>query len=430
MNELKKIASRYNHFLILILITLMSFLAIKTYQDYKKREIGSFEKLFNNSYLLKSSKAYLDNFSPRFKTIIYSVNQGDSFNKILNFIDIPNDEKIKINDVISKNKKISNLSENQIIKFKIEFLDPVKVLEIELEIDKSKKLSLVRNKTSDNFDFKETTKILKKIITYKESKITSSLYSSAINEGISPNIIVNFARIYGFQIDFQRDIWRNDSFQIMYENFLNDNDEVVDDGNIIYANLILQGKEYPLYFFKTKKLSDHFDENGQSIKKTLMKTPINGARLSSSFGKRKHPILGFTKMHTGTDFAAPTGTPIMASGDGVVTRAGWCGGGGNCVKIKHNNVYSTVYAHMSKFGRGIKKGARVKQGQTIGYVGSTGMSTGPHLHYEVIENGKKINSQKLKLPSGKILKGEERKMFEIAKIKTNVMKSELISKLF
>jgi len=430
MNELKKIASRYNHFLILILITLMSFLAIKTYQDYKKREIGSFEKLFNNSYLLKSSKAYLDNFSPRFKTIIYSVNQGDSFNKILNFIDIPNDEKIKINDVISKNKKISNLSENQIIKFKIDFLDPVKVLEIELEIDKSKKLSLVRNKTSDNFDFKETTKILKKIITYKESKITSSLYSSAINEGISPNIIVNFARIYGFQIDFQRDIWRNDSFQIMYENFLNDNDEVVDDGNIIYANLILQGKEYPLYFFKTKKLSDHFDENGQSIKKTLMKTPINGARLSSSFGKRKHPILGFTKMHTGTDFAAPTGTPIMASGDGVVTRAGWCGGGGNCVKIKHNNVYSTVYAHMSKFGRGIKKGARVKQGQTIGYVGSTGMSTGPHLHYEVIENGKKINSQKLKLPSGKILKGEERKMFEIAKIKTNVMKSELISKLF
>ena len=152
MNELKKIASRYNHFLILILITLMSFLAIKTYQDYKKREIGSFEKLFNNSYLLKSSKAYLDNFSPRFKTIIYSVNQGDSFNKILNFIDIPNDEKIKINDVISKNKKISNLSENQIIKFKIDFLDPVKVLEIELEIDKSKKLSLVRNKTSDNFD--------------------------------------------------------------------------------------------------------------------------------------------------------------------------------------------------------------------------------------------------------------------------------------
>ena len=152
------------------------------------------------------------------------------------------------------------------------------------------------------------------------------------------NTIIELARIYGFQIDFQRDIWKNDTFQIMYESYLNDKDEVVDNGNIIFANLILQGKEYPLYYFKSDKLSDHFDENGQSIKKTLMKTPINGARLSSSFGKRKHPILGFTKMHTGTDFAAPTGTPIMASGDGVVVRAGWCGGGGNCVKIKLINT--------------------------------------------------------------------------------------------
>tara|TARA_B100002051_G_C16297968_1_gene421403 strand:- start:157 stop:597 length:441 start_codon:yes stop_codon:yes gene_type:complete len=144
---------------------------------------------------------------------------------------------------------------------------------------------------------------------------------------------------------------------------------------------------------------------------------------------RKHPILGFNKMHRGTDFAAPTGTPVMASGDGTIKKAGWCGGGGNCVKIKHNSTYSTVYAHLSKFGRGIKKNVKVKQGQVIGYVGNTGMSTGPHLHYEVIENGKKVNSQTLKLPSGKILKGEERKKFEISKIKTNVLKSELIAKL-
>jgi murein DD-endopeptidase MepM/ murein hydrolase activator NlpD len=164
------------------------------------------------------------------------------------------------------------------------------------------------------------------------------------------------------------------------------------------------------------------------MRKTLMKTPINGARLSSSFGKRKHPILGFNKMHTGTDFAAPKGTPIMASGNGIITRARWCGGGGNCIKIKHNSKYQTVYAHLSKFARGIKKGVRVKQGQIIGYVGSTGLSTGPHLHYEVIENGIKINSQKLKLPSGKILKGKSRKLFEVNKIKTDVLKSELISK--
>ena len=159
-----------------------------------------------------------------------------------------------------------------------------------------------------------------------------------------------------------------------------------------------------------------------------MKTPINGARLSSSFGMRKHPISGFNKMHQGTDFAAPMGTPIMASGDGKIVRARWCGGGGNCVKIKHNSTYSTVYAHMSKFGRNIKEGKRVKQGQIIGYVGSTGKSTGPHLHYEVIENGKKINSQTLKLPSGKILKNKERELFEINKIKIDVLKSELIAK--
>ena len=159
-----------------------------------------------------------------------------------------------------------------------------------------------------------------------------------------------------------------------------------------------------------------------------MKTPINGARLSSSFGMRKHPILGYNKMHQGTDFAAPTGTPIMASGSGVILKAGWCGGGGNCVKIRHNSTYSTVYAHMSKFARGIKKGVRVTQGQIIGYVGSTGMSTGPHLHYEVIQNGKKINSQTLKLPSGKKLKGDAREKFEIAKIKIDVLKSELIDK--
>ena len=247
--------------------------------------------------------------------------------------------------------------------------------------------------------------------------------------GIKPNIIIEFARLYGFQVDFQRDIWKNDSFQIIYEEFVDEKDKVVDTGQILFANLNLQNTDYQLYMYEyDEKKIDYFDENGKSIKKTLMKTPINGARLSSSYGKRKHPILGYTKMHLGTDFAAPKGTPIMASGDGKVIKAGWCGGGGNCVKIKHNRTYQTVYAHMSKFGRGIKKGARVKQGQIIGYVGSTGLSTGPHLHYEVIENGKKINSQKLKLPSGKILKGKERKNFEVNKIKIDVLKSDLISK--
>ena len=267
---------------------------------------------------------------------------------------------------------------------------------------------------------------LKKKILYKENVILQSLYKSAIEKRIPANVIVDFAGIYGFQVDFQRDIRKKDSFQILYEVFTNDSGKVVENGNIIFANLKLSGQNIPLYYFDKKNSEGHYDKNGKSIKKALMKTPINGARLSSSFGMRKHPIDGFNKMHRGTDFAAPMGTPIMASGDGVIKKAGWCGGGGNCVVIKHNTTYQTVYAHMSKFANGIRNGVRVKQGQTIGYVGSTGKSTGPHLHYEVIVNGKRINSQTLKLPSGKILKGEDRKLFETKKIRIDVLKSEKI----
>jgi murein DD-endopeptidase MepM/ murein hydrolase activator NlpD len=268
-------------------------------------------------------------------------------------------------------------------------------------------------------------KLNKKII-YNENVILQSLYKSATDQNIPPNTIIEFARIYGFQVDFQRDIRKGDKFQIMYEVFIDNQDKIIETGEILFANLKLSGQDNSLYYFDKKNVQGHYNKNGKSVQKALMKTPINGARLSSSFGMRKHPIDGFNKMHRGTDFAAPKGTPIMASGNGIVKKAGWCGGGGNCVKIKHNSTYETVYAHMSKFARGIKKGVRVKQGQTIGYVGSTGKSTGPHLHYEVIVNGKRVNSQKLKLPSGKILKGKNRELFETNKIKLNVLKSEKI----
>ena len=226
-------------------------------------------------------------------------------------------------------------------------------------------------------------------------------------------------------MDFQRDIRQGDWFEILYERFEDDNNKVRDTGKIIYASMYVNKQEINLYNFKFNNEEEYYDIKGKSITKSLMKTPINGARLSSSFGMRKHPILGYNKMHRGTDFAAPSGTPIMASGSGTVTRARWCGGGGNCVKIKHNSAYETIYAHMKAFAKGIKEGRKVKQGQIIGYVGSTGLSTGPHLHYEVIVNGKKINSQKLKLPSGKTLKGEERKQFELDRIKIDLRLAEL-----
>ena len=290
----------------------------------------------------------------------------------------------------------------------------------------TEKIYLSRNIKDDEFQQKILLTKLKKRIIYSENIILQSLYKSASDQKVPIGIIIEFARIYGFQVDFQRDIRKKDSFQIMYEVFKDENGKVIENGSILFANLKLSGENNRLYYFDKKGSEGHYDKNGKSVQKALMKTPINGARLSSPFGMRKHPIDGFNKMHRGTDFAAPMGTPIMASGNGIIKKAGWCGGGGNCVVIKHNSTYQTVYAHMSKFAKGIRSGVRVRQGQTIGYVGSTGKSTGPHLHYEVIINGKRVNSQKLKLPSGKILKGEERKLFETKKIKLDVLKSEKI----
>ena len=253
--------------------------------------------------------------------------------------------------------------------------------------------------------------------------IKNNLYNSAVESGVEPNIIVEFARIFGFEVDFQRDIRKGDVFEVMYERYVDDRNKKVKTGKILYAYLKVNNQTIKLYRFGKKNNYDFYDDKGRSIRKALMKTPINGARLSSPFGNRKHPILGFTKHHNGTDFAAPTGTPIMASGNGTVIKAGWCGNGGNCVRIRHNSSYTTGYGHLSKFAT--KTGRRVRQGQIIGYVGNTGMSTGPHLHYTVKYNGKFINSQKLKLPSGKILKDEERKLFEIERIKLDVEVAEL-----
>jgi len=424
---LHKIIKNNLYLILLIFLLFFTILITNFYSINKQNNENNLINFLNNSYLKKSLNLIINNLTPKFSYIDFEVEKGDTFEKIVKQLNLSPTEKELIVNKLSKFKFVNNLYRGQKISFKINNSKPIKVFEISIEKSKKKTFVFDRKDGLDEFEHKEINKNLNQLVVYKESIITNSLYSSAINKGIEPNIIIEFARIYGFQIDFQRDIWKNDSFQIIYETFLDSDNKVLDTGKILYANLILQGKENDLYIFKTKDGYEHFDPAGRSIKKSLMKTPINGARLSSNFGVRKHPILGYNKMHRGTDFAAPEGTPIMASGDGKIIRARWCGGGGNCIKIRHNSTYSTVYAHLKNFSRGIREGVRVKQGQIIGYVGSTGMSTGPHLHYEVIINGKKVNSQKLKLPSGKILKKKERKLFEVNKIKLNVLKSKLIS---
>ena len=428
--KFKRNIKSLSYILWLILLIIIIIFVTNFQQINKNSQYLSLKKTLNNVYLQKTFKKITSELDNRYIEFDYLVKDGDNYESIINKIKIPKNEKKLFLETVKKNKKIKILKPYQKIFFRIDKKNNSKIEKFIIEISKKKVIYYVRNHEKNIFNSKILEKELTKVLAYKESIITNSLYQSALRQKIKPNIIIEFARLYGFQVDFQRDVWKNDSFQIIYEEFLNQDGNVVETGNILFANLNLQNQDLKLYRHEYEKNKiDYFDENGKSMRKTLMKTPINGARLSSSFGKRKHPILGFTKMHTGTDFAAPTGTPILASGDGLVVRAQWCGGGGNCVKIKHNRVYQTVYAHMSKFGRGIKKGARVKQGQIIGYVGSTGLSTGPHLHYEVIENGRKINSQKLKLPSGKILKGDQRKIFEVNKIKIDVLKSNLISKM-
>ena len=400
--------------------------ALTSYFNFKKKITTDFYNEFvDNIYFKKTLSHIIDNLEPKYKKIKHKIKPGETFDKILKEYFVEKNEVLKIKKSLKKKVNLNKLNTNQIIQFSLDKTNN-KITEFIFQVSNTQKVVLKRNVDEDNFNEEIVSIKLNKEIIYKENLILQSLYKAATDENIPPNIIIEFARIYGFQVDFQRDIKKKDKFQIMYETFINEKDEIVESGEILFANLNLSGQDNRLYYFDKTGSEGHYDKNGKSVKKALMKTPINGARLSSAFGMRKHPIDGYNKMHRGTDFAAPMGTPIMASGDGVVKKAGWCGGGGNCVKIRHNTTYQTVYAHMSKFARGIKPGVRVKQGQIIGYVGSTGKSTGPHLHYEVIVNGKKVNSQKLKLPSGKILKGKERKIFETKKIKLDVLKSEKI----
>ena len=411
-------------FVTIFAIYSITFNSINNQKSQNEQNLIDF---FETEGFVNVKQTFFDNLKSPYLEFNYKIEMNDSMGKILRKFKIDENEISKITNGL-KEKKLTNIYAGRELNIVIKKKESRQNSIVNILYPVNNTLSVEIRKNKDIFEIKENIiKLNKKEVVLKNS-IDNNLYSAAINAGIEPNIIIEFARIYGFEIDFQRDIRKGDSFEIYYEKFLDDNNVVRDTGKIIYAHMNVNNREINLYNFNDKGELGYYDINGKSIVKSLMKTPINGARLSSSFGMRKHPILGFNKMHRGTDFAAPTGTPIMASGSGTVTRARWCGGGGNCVKIRHNSTYETIYAHMSKFAKGIKEGRKVKQGQIIGYVGSTGLSTGPHLHYEVVVNGKKVNSQKLKLPSGKILKNDTRKEFELKRIKIDLKLSELRSK--
>tara|TARA_B100001057_G_scaffold497028_1_gene600067 strand:+ start:126 stop:1472 length:1347 start_codon:yes stop_codon:yes gene_type:complete len=408
----------------LVFFSTLFFISSNLINKKNKENLNNFEEITKTNEFSNLANYLISKINNPYEEISYIIENNDTVEKILKKFKIRN---LDINEISIqlKQKKLTNIFSGRKLTLILKKLEDESNTLVSLKYPINNTTSVEIKKFKDNFRINENILQLYKREVVSKNVIKNNLYSSAVEVGIEPNIIVEFARIFGFEVDFQRDIRKGDWFEILYEKFEDDNNKVRDTGKIIYASMYVNGEEINLYNFKYNNDEEFYDIKGKSITKSLMKTPINGARLSSSFGMRKHPILGYNKMHRGTDFAAPSGTPIMASGSGTVTRARWCGGGGNCVKIKHNSTYETIYAHMKSFAKGIKEGRKVKQGQVIGYVGSTGLSTGPHLHYEVIVNGKKVNSQKLKLPSGKTLKGEERKQFELDRIKIDLKLSDL-----
>ena len=424
-SEAKTFNWNYFFYIFLIFVFFLVCIIVSNLINVKiKKETQNLSSIVKSKEFINLGDFFLSKINSPYKEEKYLIQNNDSVEKILKKFNIRGQD-IKDISTRLKLKKLSNIYAGRELSLVYKKLNDTSRTVVSLMFPVNNTLSIEIRKSQDDFIIKENIlKLYKKEVVIKK-EIKNNLYSAAVEAGVEPNIIIEFARIFGFEVDFQRDIRKGNWFEIFYERLEDDNNIVKDTGKIIYASMFVNGEEINLYNFKDKKEIGYYDIKGKSIVKSLMKTPINGARLSSSYGMRKHPILGYNKMHKGTDFAAPSGTPIMASGSGSVTRARWCGGGGNCVKIKHNSTYETVYAHMKNFARGIKEGRKVKQGQIIGYVGSTGLSTGPHLHYEVIVNGKKVNSQRLKLPSGKILKGEERKEFELQRIKIDLKLSEL-----
>ena len=348
------------------------------------------------------------------------VRSGDTLEKILARAGAERQQAYYATRSLSEVHRASSLNIGQAVGVTLEFavepseIDPslevhsdkptLKKLSIETDVDTKVSVEL---QDDGNYHPEKFVAELDKGLELHGGTISSSLYVAAIEAGIPDSVIINLIGLYSYDIDFQREIRQGDEFELLYERFYDDAGRAVKSGNIEFASMTVQGRQKGYYRFKTTDdgITDYYDAKGQSAKKFLMRTPINGARISSGFGRRKHPVLGYTKQHLGTDFAAPTGTPILAAGNGIIERSSRYGSYGNYVRIRHANGYKTAYAHMSRYGRGIKQGKRVKQGQIIGYVGATGRVTGAHLHYEVMLNGKKVNPLRIKVPTGRKLGG-------------------------
>ena len=350
-----------------------------------------------------------------------SLNKHENLSDLLNRINFSKYNIANITRSLQKLPKANSILSSLPIGMTINFSKPTNILggALKFSFDKTKDI-FVWQDIYNNYNSIISIRPTKLQKTYVNGIIRSSLYQSAVNSGIPENTLFEMVRLLGFSVDFQREIRTGDSFEVIFTNKIDLlKNTVIDTKPITFLSITLSGKKLNFFQYKDEfGFSKYYDEKGKSSKRTLMKTPINGARLSSRYGTRKHPVLGYTKMHRGLDFAAPKGTPIFAAGDGVVEKAGWNGSYGRYVRIRHVGAYKTAYAHLSRIHKRIKIGQRVSQGNIIGYLGSSGRSTGPHLHYEVILNNQQINPMNIKLPSGKNIAQKDLKNYknEIKKI--------------
>ena len=359
----------------------------------------------------------IENKKEDLKKIQFILSQGDTLLSILKKFEIPENKIFQIINEIENFYDLRKLKVGSRIMFYENAINTIVKIEFDLDIDKLLVIDIAE-------DIKAEKQHLEKM-SYELSReyvIFQSLYSDGIKNNLPKEILIKLIKLFSFDLDFQRDIRKNTIISVSYEYNQIKETSNIEYGDINYALISINGKKLEYFKFLTDDgFLDYFNRSGKNVKKSILKTPLDGARLSSNFGMRKHPISGYNKMHKGVDFAAPTGTPIYAGGNGVIEFAGKNGGYGNYIRIRHNNEYKTAYAHLSRFKKGISKGVRVNQGEVIGYVGNTGNSTGPHLHYEILFQNKQINPLKLNLPSGKILDGEELERFtkEYKKIYAN-----------
>lgn len=346
---------------------------------------------------------------------IIEIRSGYNLVQLLESIGINHDDAVKAIDELGNVYNLNSIPVEQKIKVNFEIMDTegkeINFSSMELKISSSQKVQVTKLENDIFFSHIFETKLQPKLM-YIKATVGATLFSAAMNAGLSHEMFNELVKAYSYDVDFQRDVVSGNEMEVLYEAIYDDEGKLISNGDILYTSLSINRGKFTIYRYTTPDgKTDYYTDDGDSVQKSLLRTPVNGARISSGYGSRKHPILGFTKMHKGVDFSAPKGTPVYAAGGGVVIEMRRKGSYGKYIKILHNNKYSSVYAHLNGFASKLYRGSKVSQGQIIGYVGSTGRSTGPHLHYEVVESGMQVNPLAIQSGTGKKLANYEKDGF-------------------